>query len=232
VTIDDDLQFLPEDIPALLSRLDEGYDIVYGKPARRQHALGRNLSSRVLKAVLRIVLGAEMAEHSSAFRAFRSALRSGFADVRGSQISIDVLLSWAAGSVTHTTVEHQARLQGESGYTLRKLLSLAFDMLTGYSTLPLRFASGVGLLTSLLGLLMVLYVVVRRLLQTVYTPGFAFLAAEIAFFAGLQLFAIGVIGEYLSRLHFRSMGKPPFVVRREVGRETRETTADSRPRPS
>jgi hypothetical protein len=98
---------------------------------------------------------------------------------------------------------------------------LAFDILTGYSTLPLRFASGVGLVTAVLGLLMFLYVVIRRLLQTTYVPGFAFLAAEIALFTGIQLFAIGVIGEYVTRLHFRTMGKPPYVIRDEVGnRET------------
>jgi undecaprenyl-phosphate 4-deoxy-4-formamido-L-arabinose transferase len=90
-------------------------------------------------------------------------------------------------------------------------------MLTGYSTLPLRFASTVGLLTALLGLAMFLYVVIRRLLQTTYVPGFAFLASEVALFAGMQLFAIGVIGEYLAQLHFRSMGKPSYVIREEVG---------------
>jgi Flp pilus assembly protein protease CpaA len=97
------------------------------------------------------------------------------------------------------------------------LVILAFNILTGYSTLPLRFASAMGLLTSLLGLAMVLYAVLRRLLQTTYVPGFAFLAAEIALFAGMQLFALGVIGEYLAQLHSRSMGKPPYVVREEVG---------------
>ena len=94
---------------------------------------------------------------------------------------------------------------------------LAFNMLAGYSILPLRFASGVGLTTSLVGLLMFFYVAIRRLFQTSYVPGFAFVASEIALFAGLQLFAIGVIGEYVARLHFRAMGKPPYVIREEIG---------------
>lgn len=217
VTLDDDLQHPPEEIPKMLSKLDQGYDVVYGMPERRNHNLRRNISSRILKSVLKVTPGAEMASHSSAFRAFRSVLRQGFEDFRGEHLSIDVLLSWSAAKVTRISVDHHARREGESGYTLRRLVILAFNILTGYSTLPLRFASAMGLLTSLLGLAMVLYAVLRRLLQTTYVPGFAFLAAEIALFAGMQLFALGVIGEYLAQLHSRSMGKPPYVVREEVG---------------
>ncbi len=217
VTLDDDLQYPPEEIPKLLSKLTEGYDVVYGRPAERSHSIGRNLSSKALKAILKTMVGAEMAEHSSAFRAFRSTLRQGFEDFRGSHLSIDVLLSWSSGPVVHVPVEHHARAEGTSGYTFSKLMVLAFNMLTGYSTRPLQFASAVGLLTSLFGLVMFVYLVIRRLLQTAAVPGFAFLASEIALFAGMQLFAIGVIGEYLAQLHFRSMGKPPFVIREEVG---------------
>jgi undecaprenyl-phosphate 4-deoxy-4-formamido-L-arabinose transferase len=221
VTLDDDLQHPPEEIPKLLSKLSEGYDVVYGRPAQRNHSAWRNVSSKVLKTVMKAVLGAEMGSHSSAFRAFRAILRRGFDNFADAQLSIDVLLSWGVARVTHISVTHQARRVGKSGYTFRKLMLLAFNMLSGYSTLPLRFASGVGFATSLFGLVMFFYVVIRRLLQTNYVPGFAFVASEIALFAGMQLFAIGVIGEYVARLHFRTMGKPPFVIREEVGNGSR-----------
>jgi glycosyltransferase involved in cell wall biosynthesis len=220
VTIDDDLQYPPEEIPKLLTKLSEGYDIVYGKPARRNHSAWRNISAGILRAISRVLLGAEMARHSSAFRAFRSVLRRGFEGFSGAQLSLDVLLSWSADRVTHIPVKHCARRVGRSGYTFGKLLLLAFNILTGYSTLPLRLASGVGLATSIVGLLMFFHVVIRRLFQTNYVPGFAFVASEIALFAGLQLFAIGVIGEYLAQLHFRTMGKPPYAVREELGSDT------------
>jgi len=216
VTMDDDLQHPPEEIPKLLNMLCSGYDVVYGRPAERSHSAWRNISSKLLKTTLKVVLGAEMGGHSSAFRAFRADMRRGFQNFRDAQLSIDVLLSWSAARVTHVLVNHQPRKTGKSGYTLRKLFLLAFNMLTGYSTLPLRIASGVGLFTALYGLGLFFYVVIRRLLQTNYVPGFAFIAAEIALFAGLQLFAIGVIGEYVARLHFRTMGKPPYVVRDSV----------------
>jgi len=217
VTLDDDLQHPPEEIPKLLSKLNEGYDVVYGRPAERSHSAWRNISSKILKTVLKVVLGAEMGGHSSAFRSFRAILRRGFENFADAQLSIDVLLSWSVARATHIPVEHQARRVGKSGYTFRKLMLLAFNMLTGYSTLPLRVASGVGLVTSLIGIVMFFYVVIRRLLQTTPVPGFAWIASEIALFAGMQLFAIGVIGEYVARLHFRTMGKPPCVIREEVG---------------
>ena len=218
VTIDDDLQHPPEELPKLLAKMNEGYDVVYGKPAYRHHSLWRNLSSKVFKTISGVVLGAEMASHSSAFRTFRAILRRGFENFTDAHLSVDVLLSWSANKVTHVLVDHQVRRVGESSYTLPKLMTLALSMLTGYSILPLRVASAIGLGTSLFGLSLFFYVVIRRVLQTNYVPGFAFLAAEIALFAGLQFFAIGIIGEYLARLHFRTMGKPAYVIRDAIRR--------------
>jgi glycosyltransferase involved in cell wall biosynthesis len=217
ITIDDDFQHPPEEIPKLLTALDEGWDVVYGKPKKRSHDLWRNVSSKVIKSVLKIVLGAEMGNHSSAFRAFRAELRRGFVSFAGAELSMDVLLSWSSKNVTHVLVEHSPRHAGMSGYTFSKLMLLALELLTGYSALPLRIASALGLSTSVLGIGMFVYIVVRRFMQTAYTPGFAFLAAEIALFAGMQMFAIGVIGEYIARLHFRTMGKPPYVIKEEIG---------------
>jgi undecaprenyl-phosphate 4-deoxy-4-formamido-L-arabinose transferase len=219
VTLDDDLQHPPEEIPKLLRKLNEGYDIVYGKPDKRMHNGWRNASSKMLKMILSIVLGAKMAHHSSSFRVFQSVLLEGLINFKDAQLSIDVLLSWSAARVTHVLVNHHPRAMGKSGYNLRKLILLAFNILTGYSTLPLRIASVVGLSTSLVGFSMFFYVAIRRLFQTKYVPGFAFLASEIALFAGLTLFAIGVIGEYVARLHFRTMGKPPYVIRDIAGTE-------------
>jgi len=217
VTLDDDLQNPPEEIPRLIDKLTEGYDVVYGKPTVRHHKIWRNVSSWALKLVLKTVMGAEMGRHSSPFRAVRSVLKRGFEDFSDARLSIDVLLSWVADRTTHILVDHHPRKDGKSGYSLSKLSLLAFDLLTGFSILPLRIASGAGLTTALAGIVIFFYVVLRRLLEPNYVPGFAFLASEIALFAGLQLFAVGVIGEYVARLHFRTMGKPAYVVRDEAG---------------
>ena len=217
ITLDDDLQHPPEEIPKLLVELNKGYDIVYGKPEEQMHDFWRNATSWLHKVILKVALGANMAKHLSAFRAFHANLRKGFEGFTDAKLSIDVLLSWSAARVTHVKVQHDSRRVGSSQYTLRRLVMLALTIMTGYSTLPLRIASAVGFVMSIFGISMFLYVVIRRLLESNYVPGFTFIASEVALFAGLQLFAIGIIGEYLARLHFRTMGKPAYVIRDTVG---------------
>jgi glycosyltransferase involved in cell wall biosynthesis len=213
VTIDDDLQNPPEEIPRLVAKLSEGYDIVYGRPVEVSQKLWRKLASKFLKAILRQVLGLNMASHMSSFRAFRSVLCQGFKHSHDANASIDVLLSWGTQKVTSVTVTHDERRVGQSGYNFRKLISLAFNMLTGYSILPLRLANLTGLVTAFVGFATFVFLVIKRLVQPQFVPGFAFIASEVALFAGLQLFAIGIIGEYLARVHFRTMGKPAYVLR-------------------
>lgn len=217
VTLDDDLQHPPEAIPALLDALEQGFDLVYGKPLQRQHAGWRKLGSRALRLALRTALGAELAEQTSAFRAFRAELKQGFERFTDAQVYLDVLLSWSARQVRTVSVPHHERAQGQSGYNLRKLLSLALNMVTAYSPLPLRLAALMGLASACFGIVLFVYVVVQRLGQQDYVPGFAFLAASIALFAGMQLLALGVIGEYLARVHFRTLGQPAYVVRTHTG---------------
>ena len=218
ITIDDDLQYPPEEIPKLLYKLGEGFDVVYGKAINRNHKTWRNLGSRILKSSMKVVLGSDIAQKSSAFRALNTKIRRGFRNFTDTTLDLDVLLSWSADRIISIPIQHHGRQDGNSGYTLRKLFRLSISIITGYSALPLRIASAAGLLTSLFGAGLFLYVVIQRLIQTRPVPGFTFLAAEIALFAGFQLFAIGIIGEYIARLHFRTMGKPTYVIRDTVGK--------------
>lgn len=217
VTMDDDLQHPPAEIEKLLTRLTSDVDVVYGAPARQQHGLLRNLASKVTKLVLSSGMGAESAKNVSAFRAFRTRLRNGFGDYRSPFVSIDVLLTWATSRFETVTVEHRPRNTGVSGYSVGKLLSHAINLLTGFSTLPLRVASILGFAFVLLGMLVFLYVLVNFLVHGAAVPGFAFLASIITIFSGAQLFALGVFGEYLARMHFRSMDRPAYVVREQTG---------------
>jgi len=165
-----------------------------------------------------------MAEKSSAFRMFRAELREGFAGFRDAQVSIDVLLSWSADRVACVAVDHHPRRQGRSGYDLGKLLTITLGMLTGYSALPLRLASGLGLLSAALGLGLLLWLLPSLLLPDGPAPGLTLIAALIALFAGLQLLAIGVVGEYLARMHFRTLGKPAFVIRTDTATKPPQET--------
>jgi undecaprenyl-phosphate 4-deoxy-4-formamido-L-arabinose transferase len=213
VTMDDDLQHPPEEIGKLLSRLDEGWDVVYGTPEKQRQPFWRKLASMLIRVALAGAIGAKRAKGVSAFRAVRTESRRAFADFRGPFVSLDVLLSWGTDRVTQLEVRHEARKSGTSGYSFWKLASHAADMMTGFSAWPLRVASVVGFGFTLFGLGVLAYVIGRFLMAGGSVPGFPFLASIIAIFSGAQLFALGIIGEYLARMHFRSMERPVYVVR-------------------
>jgi len=227
VTMDDDLQHPPQEIPKLLSKINEGYDVVYGTPERQQHGLWRDLASSLTKLALQSAMGAEAAREVSAFRAFRTHLREAFAAYQNPYVSIDVLLTWSTTRFAAVSVQHQPRLIGRSNYTFRKLMRHALNMITGYSILPLRFASLLGFGFALFGVLVLIYVVGRYLIQGGSVPGFPFLASTIAIFSGVQLFALGIIGEYLARMHFRLMDRPTYVIRERTRREERPDPGES-----
>jgi undecaprenyl-phosphate 4-deoxy-4-formamido-L-arabinose transferase len=216
VTLDDDLQNPPEEIPKLLEKLAEGYDVVYGAPEEERHGLWRDLASRVTKIALQSAVGAQTARHASAFRAFRTEVRGGFTNFQGPFVSIDVLLTWGAARFTAVRVQHDARRLGQSQYTLRKLIRHAFNMMTGFSVLPLQVASMVGFVFTIFGFFVLVYVIGGYLIRGGSVPGFPFLASLIAMFSGVQMFALGIIGEYLARMHFRMMDRPGYAVRQQT----------------
>ena len=216
VTLDDDLQNPPEEIPRLLVELDQGFDVVYGAPEREQHGFLRNQASRLTKIALQNAMGADTARHVSAFRLFRSRIRNAFAAYRSPFVSIDVLLTWGSTRFSHLKVRHDERAVGTSNYTVKKLVIHALNMMTGFTTIPLQLASVTGFVFALFGLGVLGYVVVRFLVQGGSVPGFPFLASIIAIFSGVQLFALGIMGEYLARMHLRTMDRPPYLVQEEA----------------
>ena len=227
VTMDDDLQHPPEEIPALLAALERGADVVYGAPTHEQHGVLRDLASRITKIALAQAMGAPIARQVSAFRAFRTALRDAFATYDGYYVSIDVLLTWGTTRFAAVPVEHAPRADGVSNYTFRKLVHHAMNMMTGFSTFPLQIASLVGFGFTLFGFAVLAWVLGRWLIHGSVVPGFPFLASVIAIFSGAQLFALGIIGEYLARVHFRTMNRPPYSVR-ALSDPVAEATGDSR----
>ena len=219
ITMDDDLQHPPEEIPRLLQKLAEGFDVVYGSPQQEQHGLWRDLASQVTKLALQSAMGIDTARNVSAFRAFRTHLRDAFASYQGPFVSIDVLLTWGTTRFTAILTRHDPRKVGASNYTFRKLITHAVNMMTGFSTWPLQLASLIGFVFTLFGLTILAYVIGRYFIQGTSVPGFPFLASVIAIFSGAQLFALGIFGEYLARMHFRMMERPTYAVRERVSRE-------------
>lgn len=216
VTIDDDLQNPPEEIPKLLAAINDDCDVVYGTSPRQSQDRWRRVAGRLTRVALRSSLGVPQAPEISAFRAFRTRLRGAFDGDIGPSVSLDALLSWGSSRFGSVPVSHQPRAVGESNYTFRKLLRFALDTATGYSTVPLQVASMVGFAMSLFGFGLLSFVIGRLLITGESVPGFPFLASAISIFSGVQLFALGIIGEYLARMHFRTMRRPTYVVREQT----------------
>lgn len=227
VTMDDDLQHPPGEIHKLLDMLSEGYDVVYGVPTKMPHSWWRNMFSFLTKRVLAYVMGVKNIRDFAAFRAFRTYLREAFVGYQNPNVLIDVLLSWGTNRFTTTPVEENPRVAGKSNYSFYKLFQYTMVVLTGFSTAPLRFTSMVGFLFTFLGIIIFLYVLgIYFLVGSV--PGFPFLASIISIFSGTQLFALGIIGEYLARIFDRSMDRPAYIIA-ETARQTLEMDRETNP---
>ncbi len=213
VTIDDDLQNPPEEIPKLVGALHAGYDVVYGTPEAETRGLWRKLAGRLTRIALQQAIGGDRAViNVSAFRAFRTPLRNAFATYQSPLASVDVLLAWGSARFSSVSVRQDPRRYGESTYSFRRLVTHGLNMLTGFSTRPLHLVSVLGFSFTVFGFVVLAYVLIRYLIQGGSVPGFPFLASSIALFSGVQLFGLGVIGEYLSRMHFRLLDRPTYVV--------------------
>lgn len=216
VTLDDDLQNQPEDIPKLLEKLSDGYDLVYGCRERERNGLIRDGCSVLFKVLLGWMTGMGHAKNISSFKAFRTSLRLAFEDCHAF-VLIDVILSWGTTRIGTVTVRHQEREFGKSTYTFRKLAKHAISLVTGFSLLPLRIAIAVGFTFVIFGGLLMSYVMYSYFSGYREVPGFTFLAAAICMFSGVQLFSLGVIGEYISRIYVRMIGKPSYVISERTG---------------
>ena len=219
VTIDDDLQHPPEEIHHLINKLNEGYDVVYGTPEKEKHGMWRNITSVTTKSILKHPVGIDIAQEASAFRAFNSKIREAFENYSGPFVDIDALLSWGTTKFTSVKVRRDARQEGKSAYTLGKLIAYLINTMTSFTTVPLRLASLTGFVFTLFGIGILVYVIGCFFIYGTVVPGFPFLASIITIFAGAQLLTLGIIGEYLAKMHFRSMGKPTSVIRETTDKE-------------
>jgi glycosyltransferase involved in cell wall biosynthesis len=231
VTMDDDLQNPPEEIPKMLNvLLESDYDVVYGTAEHAQHGMMRNLATLTTKLALRTVMDRRIVRHVSAFRIFRSSIAAAFRNYEGPSVSIDVLLTWGTSRFGGLYVRQEPRRSGASGYTLRKLIGYTLNLVTGLTPLPLRLASVVGLVASFVGFGTLCYVLILYCMRGDTVPGFPFLASIVALFSGAQLFAIGIIGEYLARMHFRTMQMPSYFVRAETRVLRKDTSEEQEPK--
>lgn len=212
VTLDDDLQHPPEEVPKLIQALEEGgFDLVYGTYEQRQHEGWRNLGSSLVTGVFRRLFG--VAFTFTSFRAMRSELARSVFTYSLNFTFLDGLFAWNTNRIGSVPVRHEARQEGASGYSVSKLLLLSLNMLTNFSLLPLQVVSWLGVAAAGAGLgLGGMYLVVS-LFGLTTVPGYASIIVAILTLGGIQLLALGIIGEYLGRVHLNINRKPQYVER-------------------
>lgn len=210
VTMDDDLQHPPEEMPKLLAALTDTVDLVYGREKKIRRSFIRRAGSRAIKWALAWLTGGGSHQDVGSYRAFRALLRNAFPPEPGQFVILDSMLASGTTKLTSVEVAHAARKYGRSNYDIAALVRVAFRLITSYSVTPLRLAV-------ILGLVSVVFGIALGVGALFVKTDFATLAivAAIALFSGVQLCAIGVLGEYVGRLVERSWDRVPYAVRRE-----------------
>jgi undecaprenyl-phosphate 4-deoxy-4-formamido-L-arabinose transferase len=213
VTMDDDLQNPPEEIPKLVATMLEGnFDLVYGNPhgAKRQ-ASWRNLGSLVINAFYRKVFHSSIP--ISSFRIIRRELLEAIFSYNLNYTFVDGLLAWNTQRIGEVTVEHHPRAVGRSNYSLARLLILTLNLFTNFSLIPLQVVSAIGFWAAIAGFLTALVFLLLYLISSITVPGFASIIISILVMGGIQLIALGIMGEYIGRLHMNVNRKPQYTVR-------------------
>jgi undecaprenyl-phosphate 4-deoxy-4-formamido-L-arabinose transferase len=214
--MDDDLQHEPESIPRLLDQLNAANaDLVYGVYDSKKHAGGRNLGSWLVNQFYRLVF--RMPVTVTSFRAMRRELVQAILRYDLNFTYIDGLLAWNTRRIEMVTVPHHQRLDGRSGYTFSKLLALAMNVFTNFSLLPLQLVSFVGLLAATGGIGLGSWYLISAMLSQIAVPGYASTIVAVLVLGGLQLLSLGIIGEYIGRLHLNVNRKPQYTIRQVLG---------------
>ncbi|MDB4540500.1 glycosyltransferase [bacterium] len=213
ITIDDDLQQEPESIPRLIDALKvDDLDLVYGAYAEKQHAFGRNIGSNLVNRFYRLIFKSPVTVTS--FRAIRRDLVSSILRYELNFTYIDGLLAWNTTRIGTADIPHHERRSGQSGYTLSKLLVLAMNIFTNFSLLPLQIVSFMGITSAFLGISLGGWYAISALLTQVSVPGYASTIVAVLVLGGFQLLSLGIMGEYIGRLHLNVNRKPQFNVRK------------------
>ncbi len=215
VTLDDDLEQGPEDIPALFAKAHQGYALVYGVYGERSHSFWRNLTSGIARGMFRVAIPSLNYEYTS-FRVIDRKIAQALADFDSPFPFVDGYLSWLTSSYAIVPVKHAPRLHGTSNYNFRRLLTHTINIFVTFSDLPLRLASWIGLGAFFIGMAWLAFIVLGRLLGGITVSGFASVMAGIIVFGGIQLLILGIFGEYLGRMNFKSSRKPLFLVSRQT----------------
>ncbi len=212
VQLDSDLQNPPEEIPKLLEAMAENVDLVTTVQRKRRDGVIRIFGSRFLLKIGQMLFGNQVKLNLCSFRALRSSVVEKIESCKDRSRYMAVLMSWMGLPTVEIEVEHHERKNGNTKYSFLNLLILAWDLVTGYSSFPLRMVTYMGLFGAFLGFLMMMFLLFQRIVNGILIEGFVVLSAVFAFFAGVQLLSIGFLGEYLGRVHHQIQERPDYII--------------------
>lgn len=222
VIMDGDLQDLPEEIPKLLSKLGEGYDLVYAKRLNRQDSIFRKLSSLGIRKLLSFLMkGGDMPPGDErmlvgVFRAMKREVADAIKNLPEHTEHIQGLIRWVGFRQTLVEVEHGKRHAGKSKYPFKKLLAYALDGAVAASTYPLRLVTFVGIVLASAAFFLGIWQFVYRILYGTQLAGFTTLILVILFIGGMQFIILGILGEYIGRIYTETKHRPLFVVKKKL----------------
>jgi undecaprenyl-phosphate 4-deoxy-4-formamido-L-arabinose transferase len=217
ITLDADLQNPPEEIPRLMAEIEKGYDVVGTIRQKRQDSLFRKLASRVVNITTNKMTGMKMNDYGCMLRAYHRNVIENINRCGESTTFIPALAQTFASNPTEIEVAHAERAAGESKYSLYHLIRLNFDLMTGFSVVPLQLFALFGIITSIFSLAFALFLLIRRFIVGAEVEGVFTLFAILFFFVGIIIMGIGIVGEYVGRIYQEVRKRPRFVVRRTYG---------------
>ena len=217
ITLDADLQNPPEEIPKLVAEMEKGHDVVGSIRQKRQDTFFRRTASLLVNIITRKMTGMRMSDYGCMLRAYHRNVVDNINRCQETTTFIPALAQTFAASPSEVPVAHAERTEGESKYSLYKLIRLNFDLMTGFSVVPLQLFALLGILTSLFAVAFALFLLVRRFVVGAEVEGVFTLFAILFFFVGITIFGIGIVGEYVGRIYQEVRRRPRYVVRRIHG---------------
>lgn len=224
ITMDDDLQNPPEEIPKLLSKIKEGYDVVIGRPVEKKHSTYRNFGSYLIGLCFEKIFKKPKNIKMSSFRIIDKQIVDSLVRNKSPYPMIDALLLSHTLNIVNIDVVHHTRQHGKSNYSLVKSLKLSFDLLVNYSTIPLQFISINGFVFAIIGLIIALYAVLGKIFGFINAAGWPSIVALISIFSGIILMSFGMIGEYLIRIIGQVSQLKQYVIRETSSNITGDST--------
>ena len=213
ILMDADMQDPPEEIPRLIEKFRESYDIVYGIRKTRHDPLFKRLTSALFWFTLKRFSGVHMPAGQTMLRVLSRRVVDVMREMREYARFIHGMMAWTGFRVTTMEVNHSPRMKGKSKYNIPKLFRLAFNAITSFSTIPLRLAVYVGLTSSFLSLIVGVYFVYRKILYGIPVLGYASIIVSVFFVGGIQLLVLGIFGEYLGRTYQEVQRRPLYILR-------------------